>query len=102
MNNFFQYLVTYRRLAQAIREAGWRQFRTMSEAKPIRYSCETRVISRWEPTSQYCSDYGYRCGKLVLSVRELICLGCNKQQDRDCNAAMNVDAGRSHTDVESL
>lgn len=80
-----------RRLARAISEAGWREFRTMNEAKAIRYGRETRVISRWEPTSQYCSDCRYQWGKLDLSVRELVCLGGGKQQDRDGNAAVNIN-----------
>lgn len=60
---------------------------------------ETRAISRWEPTSQYCSGCGYQWGKLDLSVRELVCLGCGKQQDRDGNAAANIEnvgVGRTH------
>lgn len=92
-------MVKNRRLARAISEAGWREFRTMNEAKSVRYGRETVVISRWEPTSQYCSDCGDRWGKLDLSVRELSCLGCGKRQDRDRNAAANIEnvgVGRTH------
>ncbi|MGD1700396.1 RNA-guided endonuclease InsQ/TnpB family protein [Dapis sp. BLCC M229] len=40
-----------RKLAKAISDLGWRQFRTLTEAKCEKYGREFRVISRWEPTS---------------------------------------------------
>lgn len=83
-------MVKNRRLSRAISEAGWSEFRTMCEAKSQMYSREVRVISRWEPTSQYCSDCGYQWGKLDLSVREIVCLSCGTLQDRDGNAAANI------------
>lgn len=85
-------MVKNRRLARAIGEAGWRELRTMCEAKSARYiDRETRIISRWEPTSQYCADCGYRWGKLDLSIREWVCLGCGLTQDRDENASRNIE-----------
>lgn len=80
-----------RRLARAISKAGWREFRTMCEAKSDKYNRDFAVISRWEPTSQYCSECGYRWGKLDLSVREVICLNCGKLHDRDDNASINIE-----------
>ena len=64
-------------LSRAISQAGWRDFRTMCEAKSNKFGREFIVISRWEPTSQVCSDCGYRWGKLDLSVREIVCINCN-------------------------
>lgn len=91
-------MVKNRRLSRAISEAGWSEFRTMCEAKSQMYSREVRVISRWEPTSQYCSDCGYKWGKLDLSVRKIICLSCGTLQDRDGNAATNIkQVGVGHT-----
>lgn len=87
-----------RPLSRAISEAGWSEFRTMCEAKSQMYSREVRVISRWEPTSQYCSDCGYQWGKLDLSVREIVCLSCGTLQDRDGNAVANIkQVGVGHT-----
>ena len=84
-------MVKNRCLARAISEQGWAEFRALSESKADRYdSREVRVISRWEPTSQYCAGCGYHWGKLDLSVRELRCLGCGRQQDRDGNAGRNI------------
>lgn len=84
-------MVKNRSLARAISEAGWSEFRSMCEAKSLIYGRDVSVISRWEPTSQVCSDCGYRWGKLDLSVRELACLGCGTLQDRDGNAARNIE-----------
>lgn len=83
-------MVKNRCLSRAISEAGWSEFRTMSEAKAKMYGRKVVIISRWEPTSQICSDCGYRWGKLDLSIRQLVCLNCGTQQDRDINAARNI------------
>ncbi len=78
-------------LSRAISQSGWRDFRTMCEAKSNKFGREFVVISRWEPTSQICSDCGYRWGKLDLSVREIVCINCNSRHDRDANAAKNIE-----------
>lgn len=78
-------------LSRAISQAGWRDFRTMCEAKSNKFGREFVVISRWEPTSQICSDCGYRWGKLDLSVREIVCINCNSHHDRDGNAAKRIE-----------
>jgi putative transposase len=78
-------------LSRAISQAGWRDFRTMCEAKSNKFGREFVVISRWEPTSQTCSDCGYRWGKLDLSVREIVCINCGTHHDRDDNASKNIE-----------
>jgi putative transposase len=78
-------------LSRAISQAGWREFRTMCEAKSNKFGREFVVISRWEPTSQICSDCGYRWGKLDLSVREIVCINCGTHHDRDDNASKNIE-----------
>jgi putative transposase len=77
-------------LSRAISQAGWRDFRTMCEAKSDKFGRTFVVINRWEPTSQTCSDCGYRWGKLDLSVRTVVCMSCGTHQDRDGNAAKNI------------
>ena len=85
-------MIKNRKLARAISEQGWGTFRTMCEAKSnMVENREVHVISRWEPTSQLCSDCGYKWGKIDLSVRSILCLGCGKEQDRDHNASKNID-----------
>ncbi len=69
---------------------GWREFRTLTEAKCEKYGREFRVINRWEPTSQKCSCCGFRGGKKELNLREWTCLNCGAFHDRDVNAAVNI------------
>jgi len=86
-------MVRNRRLSRAISDLGWRQFRTLCEAKAEKYGREFRIINRWEPTSQKCSYCGFKGGKLDLSVREWKCANCGAYHDRDINAANNLVAG---------
>ena len=79
-----------RRLAKSISDAGWRMFRTLLEYKAGRYGREVRVISRWEPTSQRCSECGHTDGKKPLSVRTWTCPVCGSAHDQDSNAAKNI------------
>ncbi|AMA10599.1 transposase [Picosynechococcus sp. PCC 73109] len=91
-------MVKNRTLARTISRAGWRQLRTLCEAKAKMINeREVRVISRWEPTSQYCSCCGYRWGKLDLSIRSVLCLNCGTEHDRDKNASKNIKAA-GHAD----
>jgi putative transposase len=84
-------MVRNRKLSRAISQQGWREFRVMCEAKAEKLERQLVVINRWEPTSQTCSDCGYRWGKLDLSIRSVLCLHCGTQQDRDGNAARNIE-----------
>ncbi|NEP05609.1 MAG: IS200/IS605 family element transposase accessory protein TnpB, partial [Okeania sp. SIO4D6] len=91
-------MVKNRKLAKAISDLGWRQFRTLTEAKCEKYGREFRVIDRWEPTSQKCSCCGFKGGKKELNVREWTCLNCGAKHDRDINAAINI----LNTSVETV
>ena len=84
-------MVKNRRLARAISLLGWREFRTFCEAKSQKFGRVFHVISRWEPTSQVCSECGYKWGKLDLKVRSVKCLNCGAEHDRDENAAKNIN-----------
>jgi putative transposase len=80
-----------RKLSRAIRQQGWREFRTLCEAKSEKFGREFQVISRWEPTSQVCADCGFKWGKIDLSIRSVLCLSCGTEQDRDKNASRNIE-----------
>lgn len=97
-------MVKNRCLSRAISRAGWRQIRTMCEAKAAMiHDREVRTISRWEPTSQKCSDCGYRWGKLDLSIRSVLCINCGTLQDRDTNAGVNIlAAGQADPNGQAL
>jgi putative transposase len=90
-------LVKNRNLARVISLQGWREFRTLIESKSEKFGRDFRVISRWEPTSQKCSDCGFKWGKIALSVRSILCLGCGTEHDRDENASKNIEmVGMGH------
>jgi putative transposase len=83
-------MVKNRKLARVISLQGWREFRVLCEAKSEKLNRAFHVINRWEPTSQICSDCGFKWGKLDLSIRSILCLNCGIEQDRDENAARNI------------
>ena len=90
-------MVRNRKLARVISLQGWREFRVLCEAKCEKLSRTFQTISRWEPTSQICSDCGFKWGKLDLSIRSVLCLNCGTEQDRDENAARNIEmVGMGH------
>ena len=93
-------MVKNRKLSRVISQQGWSEFRTMLESKATQYvNRAVNVISRWEPTSQVCSECGFKWGKLDLSVRSILCISCGAEHDRDLNAARNIDivgAGCAH------
>lgn len=97
-------MVKNRCLARAISRAGWRQLRTLCEAKAsLIHEREVRIISRWEPTSQICSCCGERWGKLDLSIRSVVCLNCGTEHDRDVNASINIlAAGQADLNGQTL
>jgi putative transposase len=84
-------MVKNRKLSRAISQQGWREFRILCESKSEKFDRNFQVISRWEPTSQICSDCGFRWGKIDLSIRSILCLNCGIEQDRDENAARNIE-----------
>jgi putative transposase len=90
-------LVKNRNLARVISLQGWREFRTLIESKSEKFGRDFQIISRWEPTSQKCSDCGFKWGKIDLSVRSILCLGCGIEHDRDENASKNIEmVGMGH------
>jgi putative transposase len=98
-------MVKNRKLARSISLQGWREFRTLCEAKSEKFSREFRVINRWEPTSQICSDCGFKWGKLDLKIRSVQCLNCGTEHDRDENAAKNINQvgiGHCHDSKRTL
>jgi len=84
-------MVKNRKLSRAISLQGWREFRTLLLAKSEKYGRTFMVINRWEPTSQICSDCGFKWGKLDLKVRKVTCVNCGSVHDRDENAAKNIE-----------
>ncbi|MET8806418.1 RNA-guided endonuclease TnpB family protein [Streptomyces sp. NPDC004546] len=77
------------RLARAISDAAWREFRSMLEYKAQWYGREVIAVDRWFPSSKLCSNCGTLQDKMPLSVRTWTC-DCGVTHDRDVNAARNT------------
>ena len=95
-----------RKLAKAISDLGWRQFRSMLEAKAQMYGRDVAVISRWEPTSQRCSSCGEKslqrkAGLKGLAIREWLCSNCGTFHNRDVNAAKNIKVAGGQLDTQN-
>jgi len=82
-------LIGNRRLARAIADAGWRQFRQLLEYKAGWYGRNMIVVDRWFPSSKLCSACGALAATMPLTVRTWTC-GCGTTHDRDVNAASNI------------
>ncbi|WP_405474964.1 RNA-guided endonuclease InsQ/TnpB family protein [Streptomyces sp. NBC_00009] len=88
-------MVKNRKLARAISDAAWSQFRSMLEYKAAWYGREVIAVDRWFPSSKLCSTCGTLADKMPLSVRTWTC-DCGTTHDRDVNAAKNLlAAGRA-------
>ena len=77
------------KLAKAIGNASWYEFRTMLEYKCQWYGKQLIVVSP-NYTSQECSNCHYNSGKKTLDIREWTCDNCGVNHDRDINAAKNI------------
>lgn len=77
------------KLAKAIGNASWYEFRTMLEYKCKWYGKQLIIVPP-HYTSQECSNCHYNSGKKTLDIREWTCDNCGIHHDRDINAAKNI------------
>lgn len=77
------------RLARAIGNASWYEFRLMLEYK-CRWYDKQLIIAQPNYTSQECSSCHHIDGKKTLDIREWTCSKCGVHHDRDINAAKNI------------
>ncbi len=77
------------KLAKAIGNASWYEFRTMLEYKCKWYDKHLIIVPP-QYTSQECSNCHHNSGKKTLDIRGWICDNCGIHHDRDINAAKNI------------
>ncbi|MGI2909647.1 RNA-guided endonuclease InsQ/TnpB family protein [Tolypothrix sp. VBCCA 56010] len=77
------------KLASAIADSGFYEFRRQLEYKAEWYGSKVIVIDRFYPSSQLCSSCGHR-QPMPLHLRTYDCPNCGISVDRDLNASMNI------------
>ena len=84
-------MVRNRRLVRAIADAGMSGFLGKLEYKCAWYGAEFVKADRWFASSKLCSHCGWKNNDLTLSDREWWCGGCGVLNERDANAARNLE-----------
>ena len=80
-----------RRLARAIADAGVSGFLARLEDKCLWYGAEHVKADRWFPSSKLCSNCGWKKHDLTLSETAWRCHSCRALNQRDINAARNLE-----------
>ena len=80
-----------RRLSRALADAGLSSFLGKLVYKCRWYGAELVEVGRWFPSSKLCSGCGTRNDSLTLSDRQWRCTNCGAENERDLNAALNLE-----------
>ncbi len=89
-------MVKNHKLAKAISDMGFGEFRRQIEYKCELYGSTLVIADQWFPSSKTCSNCGIKKDTLLLSERLFECEHCSFQVDRDLNAAINLKKVASH------
>jgi putative transposase len=86
-----QGMLRNRKLAKQIADVAFGTFKQILTYKAERLGVTVIEVGRFYPSTQICHDCHYQNKALILSYREWACPQCGKHQDRDVNAAINID-----------
>ena len=84
------------KLAKAIADMGFSEFRRQLEYKCQLYGSELIIADRWFPSSKICSGCGNHNSDLTLSDRLYNCNSCGVSLERDWNGAINLSRWSHH------
>ena len=79
------------KLAGAIADCGMYEFQRQLEYKTEKFSSQLVLVDRFFPSSQICSNCGNHRHKMPLKNRVYVCPECGHTEDRDLNAAKNIE-----------
>jgi putative transposase len=79
------------KIAKAIADMGFYEFRRQLEYKCSLYGSELVVVDRWFASSKTCSNCGTKKETLLLAERVFKCDCCGLEIDRDLNASINLE-----------
>jgi putative transposase len=79
------------KLARALSDVGFGMFRTFLTYKAEKFGCNLILADQWFPSSKRCHMCGNVKENLDLSERTYICDQCGLVEDRDRNAALNLE-----------
>ena len=98
-----QGMLKNRKLSRAISDMGWGEIRRQSTYKAPMFGTRLNVIGRWTPSSKMCSQCGAVKRCLTLGERIYVCTMCGFREDRDVNAARNINQlGSARPEVTSV
>ena len=81
-----------RKLSKHIQDASFFEIRRQLEYKCLWYGKTLITAGRFFPSSRTCHICGWHNAELRLSDREWECKVCHTKQDRDRNAALNLES----------
>lgn len=88
-------MLTNQKLAKAVSNNCFSEIRRQLTYKQAHYGTKVELVDRWFPSSKTCSKCGH-IQPMTLSDRIFNCKSCGHIQDRDENAALNLENAPSH------